>query len=160
MVAGNILTGPLSIRQMHFCLGPRSRKWKQMERRKAQRGRHCDHTKITPGCRTICMGMLLLLSKADYEKRAGLWHKVEHPSLFCIAMFPPRSLSLRKALYHTASLLAASLKHKNHHRWHRYPVQLSAKSFCSQLPSYSLNGNNVDPSLWTQLFPSLLTSVL
>lgn len=39
-------------------------------RRKAPRGRHCDHA--NPGCRTICMGMLLLLSKADYEKRPSL----------------------------------------------------------------------------------------
>lgn len=75
-------------------------------------------------------------------------------------MFPPRSLSLRKALCHTANMLAASLKHKNHHGWHRYPVQLFPKSSCDQLPSYSLNGNNVDPSPRTQLFPSLLTSVL
>lgn len=101
----------------------------------------------------------MLLPKADYEEKQSLAQS-GMPLFILIAMFPPRSLSLRKALCHTASMLAASLKHKNHHGWHRYPVQLFPKSSCDQLPSYSLNGNNVDPSPRTQLFPSLLPSVL
>lgn len=80
--------------------------------------------------------------------------------LFILHSHVPTKESPRKALCHTASLLAASLKHKNYHGWHPYPVQLFLKSSCDQLPSYSLNGNNVDPSPRTQFFPTLLISVL
>lgn len=157
MVTENILTRPLYIRQMHFCLGPSSRKWEEREIWEAQRGDIT--TPVWPGCRIIWMGMSLLLSLRQKNMRKQSLAELICPSLLYIAMFLWWIL-WEWPLCHTASLLAASLPHKDSHSCHLCPVQLFPKTSWDQLPSSSLNGNSVAPLPRTQLFLSLLISEL